>query len=73
MQNRTQQAPVSAAVSGGAGALLLLLFGLFVSACGGEKAAEEAVSWPELVAFDEIAYVADGYARTGDLSAVVSA
>ena len=73
MKNRTQQASVSAAVSGGAGALLLLLFGLFVSACGGEEAAEEAVSWPELVAFDEIAYVADGYARTGDLSAVVSA
>ncbi|MEO0662743.1 MAG: hypothetical protein AAFZ87_14495, partial [Planctomycetota bacterium] len=29
--------------------------------------------WPELVRFDEIAYVADGHARTGDFDAVAGA
>ncbi|MEC8496259.1 MAG: hypothetical protein VXZ39_15125 [Planctomycetota bacterium] len=72
MQHRTQHAPISVALSGGAGVLLLLL-GFFVSACGGDGATDEVVVWPELAAFDEIAYVADGHARTGDLSAVASA
>ncbi len=72
-QHRTRQAPVGVAGFGGAGALLLLLLGFLVSACDGQGAADGAVAWPELAAFDEIAYVADGHARTGDLSAVASA
>lgn len=31
---------------------------------------DEAVSWPQLVRFDEIAYRADGFARAGDLASV---
>ncbi|MEM6673163.1 MAG: hypothetical protein AAF726_09975 [Planctomycetota bacterium] len=46
---------------------------LLAFACAGGDAEEDQVTWPELVAFDEIAYRVDGYARTGDFGLVEEA
>ncbi len=52
---------------------LLLLGGLpALQSCGDSGAPESTVAWPELVAFDELAYQADGFARTEDLAALAS-
>ena len=49
---------------------LLLLCLTLATACSRDDAGDTPVSWPELVRFDEIAYRADGLARTGDLASV---
>ena len=43
---------------------------LILAACTRDDVEGTPVAWPELVRFDEIAYRADGLARTGDLGAV---
>ncbi|MEM6917323.1 MAG: hypothetical protein AAF491_12225, partial [Verrucomicrobiota bacterium] len=46
-----------------------------VSSCGegqNERAEGDAVSWPELVAFDELAYRAEGLAKVKDVAGIVS-
>lgn len=55
------------------GASFLLALCLLLHSCGDSSESAEPVTWPELVAFDEIAYVADGHARTQDLEAVAAA
>ena len=50
--------------------LLLLTLALAITACTRDDAGDTPVSWPELVRFDEVAYRADGFARTGDLATV---
>lgn len=54
-----------------AGLTLCLLSILF--SCSRAKGDEAAVEWPELAAFDELAYLADGHVRTQDLGAVEAA
>ncbi len=50
--------------------ILALLLILLVGGCGGAEAGDEPVSWPELVVFDDIAYRAEGFARSGDVARV---
>lgn len=52
--------------------LLLFCLTLLTTACTRDEAGETPVSWPELARFDEVAYRADGFARTGDLATVES-
>ena len=52
--------------------LLLLCLGLATTACTRDESDDTPVSWPELARFDEVAYSADGLARTGDLDSVVA-
>lgn len=54
-------------------AALLVPFCLVCLACSGGGNPGEPVSWPELVEFDEVAYLADGQARIGDFVAVLEA
>ena len=65
---------MSQIVSRGVLPLLCLSLAVVASSCkrGGNTGpgAGEEVSWPELNRFDELAYRADGLARTGDLPAV---
>ena len=50
--------------------LLLICLTLGTTACNRDAVEESPVSWPELARFDEIAYNAEGLARTGDLVSV---
>ncbi|MAH66107.1 MAG: hypothetical protein CMJ27_06910 [Phycisphaerae bacterium] len=52
------------------GLFLQLCLLLALAACAREDSGGAPVAWPELVRFDEIAYRADGLARTGDLGSV---
>ncbi len=52
--------------------LICLALSLMVSSCkrDGVGTGDTPVTWPELVQFDEVAFLADGLVRVGDLAAV---
>ena len=49
---------------------LFLALTVLAVACTRDDGGDTPVAWPELVRFDEVAYRADGFARTGDLATV---
>ena len=49
---------------------LFLALTVLAVACTRDDGGDTPVAWPELVRFDEVAYRADSFARTGDLATV---
>ena len=54
------------------GVLFCLGLVLIGSSCkrSGTEPSDEPVAWPEIAHFDDVAFMADGYARVGDIAAV---